>query len=138
MTTLKNSEIKTANKMAYQFFFNPYNMTMDKSPNFDRRTRIDKKAHLIFKEIKKSVNINDIKAKKRTRRESMPSQYKNYLMNRIVIDYFNNFSSLKGVYNDRLSFYGRNHWAKNQEDYKILEVLKQGFLKRINHKQKAI
>ena len=55
--------------------------------------------------------------------------YANVLQNPIVIDYYNNRHLIKCIYSDHLYFGSRNHWAKDDNDKKILSILAKNFKK---------
>lgn len=90
----------------------------------DRRTKVGKLALKMVAEIEKDYNFTEVKEKVKQRRENK-REITNVLNTPIVKDYFNNKHCIKQIREDRLVFFnGRNHWAKTEQDYKILKTLR--------------
>lgn len=116
-------EIKTAKKHAYNFFTSFRYLYQYKDDfKFDGRTRIGNLSYEYFLELKKSINRKDIK-EKIEKRKNNKFIFKNIFSNPLVNDFIKNKINLDTIYKDRLRFSGRNHWAKNDYDKKILLIL---------------
>lgn len=91
----------------------------------DRRTKVGKLALKMIYELEKTYDFEGVKNKRKQRENQKPEPFKNILQNPIVKDYINNRHKLKQILNDRLLFWGgRNHWAKNETDLRILSILR--------------
>lgn len=91
----------------------------------DKRTKVGKLALEMVYKLEKTYDFEEVKNKRKQRHNQKPEPYKNILQNPLVKDYINNRHNLKQVLNDRLVFWGgRNHWAKNETDLKILNILR--------------
>lgn len=112
-----------AKSMAYKYFFSRNHIVLQRKPKFDMRYNVSKRAMSIYIDLCNTVNVNEVRLlqikraalKKNTSPISIFEQP-------IVRDYMNNKPVY--VYPDRLSFGLRNHWAKNEKDFKILNVLR--------------
>ena len=119
MKDYTKEEIATAKRMAFRYIYDTRNILMNRSFVYDRRTRVGNLAAAIVKNT--PVDRAAIKAKKRARAANRPLPFRNVLNNPLVRDYIANGGY---VLPDRLAFRsGRNHWAKNDFDRKILKVL---------------
>lgn len=74
--------------------------------------------------------INDIRRKRRERNENKQYKHTNIITNKIVIDYFENKNSITyfDSNNRYICFGGRNHWAKNDFDKKVIAILHKYFV----------
>lgn len=84
-----------------------------------------------YHRIKPTINILEVSEKKFNRRKNLNYRFKNIYSNPLVNDYIKSKQRgrIKAVYHDRISFYSRNHWAKNKQDLKVLEILQKHFKK---------
>ena len=116
-------EVKTAKKRAYNFVFDRsrlINRIGRKKFTFDKRTRIGNLSNKFYQEINNISSIEEAKEKVIARKENK-FKFSNFLDLPIVKDFINNTPT--DVFKDRLCFNGRNHWAKNETDLKVLEIL---------------
>lgn len=90
--------------------------------NFDRAVWAYMKSHPLSESQKA-----EILAKKKERAKNKNWQFQNVLSNPLVKDFKNNRHSLSYIDEHRLCFHGRNHWAKNNFDRKILSILLKTF-----------
>lgn len=73
---------------------------------------------------KNPVSRAEILAKKKARAKNKPVPYTNVLSRPLVKDFKSNRHELRQILPDRLVFIsGRNHWAKDSLDMKILSTL---------------
>lgn len=74
--------------------------------------------------------INDIRRKRRERNENKAYKFRNVIINNIVVDYLENNSYITyfDSENKYIAFGTRKHWAKNDFDVKIIEVLHRYFV----------
>jgi len=95
--------------------------------NFDMRFNVNKLAYQKASEMRSSFTAEisqEIRDKRKQRMQNKPFEFKNILDNPIVKDYISNNTSIKFIFSDRISFIGRrNHWAKSDQDRKILSIL---------------
>jgi len=123
-----NSELKIAKKMAFNYLYGMNHLILGRSFKYDARTKIGKLANEIVKKEVKKIDIKTILELRKKRRE-LRYIFIPIFKNPIVNDYILHKYNLNGVYSQNLSFHGgRKHWAKNENDVKILNVLKKHFL----------
>lgn len=121
---MKTTEQKQAEKIAYNYLRQKAISKFAKL-KVDRRTKVGKLALKMIYELEKTYDFEGVKNKHKQRVIQKPKPYKNILQNPIVKDYINNRHKLKQILNDRLLFWGgRNHWAKNETDLRILNILR--------------
>lgn len=117
-----------ATKKAYNMFFSTSNILLTDSQriyrNFDFRTNIDKKAFGIFKQLEQTVDKSKIKQIKKERIKRKSFEQNNILDNKLLLDFKRNRCY---IYNNHLSDGYRNHWAKNNQDLKVLSVLRKHY-----------
>ncbi len=118
-----NQEIKKAEKIAYQALYSTYNMRMNVRFRYDARTRVGSLSAAIYYTEEGKLNKVAIYNKRRKRIANKPEEYTNILNNKIYNDWKKNKSQAQ-VYNNHIRFQGRNHWAKNTEDLKVLSIIK--------------
>ena len=106
-----------------------------RQPRHDQRYKFNREAEAAAQEIIAArgfdgINSDRTKHRERTRAkvadERRPA---NILAAPIVSDYRKHRHELRRVCVDRLDFYGRNHWAKNDRDRHALEILARHFNK---------
>lgn len=102
-------------------------------PRHDQRYKFNREAEQAARDIVRAkgfAGIQSDREKHRARtRAKVEEQNRpaNVLALPIVRDYREHRHDLRGVRPDRLDFYGRNHWAKNDRDRVILAILAKGF-----------
>ncbi len=94
-----------------------YRLNMRKS--FDRVVGI--KVYNLVKSDKFRLDVEI--AKRNIEKRKKPKTFQNVLQNPLVKDYIKNKNIAK-VYDDHIDFGVRNHWAKDEQDLKILKILK--------------
>ena len=123
--TYTQKQIESAAKRIAYRVVTSFNKARQLQREFDLRFNFDRAVKSRVQEIIPTINEQDIKAKIKARRQAKCQEFSNALSNGIVKDYINNKDSLKAIACDRLIFIGgRNHWAKNENDEKILSILK--------------
>jgi hypothetical protein len=122
MKPYTQSEIKQATKSAMSTIYSIDNLMFGSNFKFDSRYRIGKLANKIIKET--VVNKTEILAKRKARRASKPQPFTNVLSNSLYIDWSKNKADLY-VNRDNLrdKYSSRNHWAKTEQDRKVLSIL---------------
>lgn len=125
-------EKKQAKKMANYYLFSTQNILLGKSFKYDRRTRIGYlAAQIVRKNQLSSEQKKQILEKRKIRFLRKPQNEKTIFETPILKDYMINKHNLKGVYENRLEFWNRNHWAKsNTKDFRILAILKKNYFKK--------
>ena len=121
---MKTTEEKLAEKIIYVYLkqktLNPYTKL-----KVDKRTKVGKLALEMVYKIEMAFNFKEVKQKRINRNKL---KFKNILQNPIVKDYINNKPNIKQVLTNGIVFYGgRNHWAKNEKDLRILKILQKMF-----------
>ena len=102
-------------------------------PRHDQRYKFNREAEQAARDIVRAkgfAGIQSDREKHRARtRAKVEEQNRpaNVLALPIVRDDRENRHQLRAVRADRLDFYGRNHWAKNDRDRVILAILAKGF-----------
>lgn len=121
---MKSTEQKQAEKIAYNYLRQKAISKFAKL-RVDRRTKVGKLALKMVYEIEKTYDFEGVKNKVKQRAIQKPKPFENILQNPLVKDYINNMYSIKHILNNRLVFLsGRNHWAKNETDLRILNILR--------------
>jgi hypothetical protein len=102
-----------------------YNWSQRARRHFDQRTKVGKEATKLIGQIRSGVDFQEIERKRNARRKlrQAPS-FVNIFERPLVRDYLSNKRSLEHVHGQCLRFFGRNHWAKDAKDLRILEILK--------------
>ncbi len=119
---IKTDEYKQAERIAYEFLYSPYRMHCGKTFKADKRTRVGKLAYVIFKKIKDTYCYDSLYQIRKIRINQKPEIFKNILKNKLYLDYKRNGNCL--ILEDRIRFENRNHWCKNSEDIRVLQILK--------------
>ena len=124
MKNVTKQELKKATRIAMSYLYGYKNLKWETLPRLDMRYRVSKLVLKIFKEnqITDADRILIIQ-KRRERNLNKPSEFKSIMQNPILIDFFKNRGWIKAVYSDRISFVGRNHWAKSRKDKIVLSIL---------------
>ena len=121
---MKSIEQKQAEKIAYNYLRQKAINKFAKL-KVDRRTRVGKLALQMIYELEKTFDFEEVKNKRKQRHNQKPKPFTNILQNPLVKDYINNRYTIKHILNNRLVFWGgRNHWAKNETDIRILNILR--------------
>ena len=122
-------EKKIAEKRAYNYLFSLQNVLLNKKFQYDRRYRVGKLANsIILNKQLTPVQKMEILEKRRFRAKSRQIS-PTILRNPILIDYLKHKSDVKYIHDSFIQFYGRNHHAKNAQDFMVLKVLKKHFKK---------
>jgi hypothetical protein len=116
-----------AKKKAYKLFFSTSNIILSNNNLrvtkwFDMRTKLDQKAILIFMQLVESIDKKKILQIKVERAKIKKVEFDSILQNELLIDFQRN-KGLK-VFATHLSDGYRKHWAKSEQDFKVLQVLK--------------
>ena len=104
-----------------------------RQPRHDQRFKFNREAEAAARQIIAAKCFNGIMKDRQTRRDRIRAKGaeerrpRNILAAAIVRDYIQNRHDLRRVCADRLDFYGRNHWAKDDRDRKILTILSRNF-----------
>lgn len=114
---------KQAKRIAYSIIMDRVNRPTAKVMQVDRRTKVGKLALEMVCEIEKTFDFEKAYRKRKERREKKVKPFLNILGRPIVKDYLNNKHQIKAIHKDRIDFFGRNHWAKDATDFKIIEIL---------------
>ncbi len=117
-------EQQAAKRIAYKWLFSQSNIILNKEFKYDARTRIGNLAAAYVKQWGLSYEQKiEIKNKQRARSSKFLT-FRNIKNNPIVLDYLRNKAYVKHINPQRIHFSnGRNHWAKTDQDAKILSVL---------------
>ena len=96
----------------------------------DFRTNQDKAIFWKIKELIYSLDFSEISRKQIERANNRyVAPIPNYRDNKLTVDYIKNKSSIKYISENCIYFQnGRNHWAKNDNDLKIIAVLRKHFI----------
>lgn len=122
--TLTRQEVSMATRIAYSHLVEK-SIYRGAKLRIYKRTRVGKLALEMIYKLEKDFDFEKVRQKKIERVKLKNSTFSNVFTNPIVKDYINNNSSIKSIYNDRIHFWGgRNHWAKNELDKRILKILK--------------
>ena len=106
-----------------------------KVPRHDQRYKFNREAEAAARDIiarKGFDGINSDRTKHRERTRAKVAEERrpaNVLALPIVRDYMQHRADLRAVRADRLDFYGRNHWAKDDRDRRALAILAAHFNK---------
>lgn len=135
MKTILNKELVT--KYAYMYvcsrssiatkrYKHAYNFRKD----LDFRTKRDNAIFTKIKELIYSLDFSEISRKQRERANNIYIYpVPNYRNNKLTVDYIKNKSSIKYISENCIYFQnGRNHWAKYDNDLKIIAVLRKHFI----------
>lgn len=114
---------KQAKRIAYSIIMDRVNRPTAKVMQVDRRTKVGKLALEMVCEIGKTFDFEKAYRKRKERREKKVKPFLNILGRPIVKDYLNNKHQIKAIHKDRIDFFGRNHWAKDDMDLKILDSI---------------
>jgi len=116
--------IKEASKLAFKLIYSPYSIILDKKPKLDMRYNFSKLILKIYKQNALTFSEKKEILSLRKQRRLSKNIETNYLNNPILVDYIKNKKDVKHVFCDRIEFYGRNHWAKNNNDLKVISIIK--------------
>ena len=106
-----------------------------KVPRHDQRYKFNREAEAAAREIIAVKGFYGIDSDRRKHRDRIRAKVeeerrpRNILAAAIVRDYREHRDTLRRVCVDRLDFYGRNHWAKNDRDRRALAILAKHFNK---------
>lgn len=113
---------------AYKLFFSAEYLYTNREPKLDRRFNLNKEILKHFKLLKNTIGINElimIKDIKRHRSEHKKAAIQSILERPLVVDFIKNKRNVLRINEDRIMFKdGRNHWAKDNKDLKILSILR--------------
>lgn len=112
-----------AERIAHKYLAMKAGFGLTKLPKVDKRTKVGKLALEMIYKLEKTYNFEEVREKKKLRNLNRVKPFTNILSRPLVKDYINNKHSLKKVHENRLEFYGRNHWAKDELDLRILKKL---------------
>lgn len=124
-------KIRTSNpkRTAYNYVYSVDNLYRQKPPRLDMRFNSSRETLKLIKKLQISEpEKKRIITLKKERSGNRIEKFTNVLSNPIVRDYGANNGYLTGVFSDHLQFGGRNHWAKNSTDLKVLAILKRNYL----------
>ena len=135
MKTILNKELVT--KHAYMYVCSRsaiatkrYKYANNFRKDLDFRKNHDNAVFMKIKELIYSLDFSEISKKQRERANNRyvhPAP--NYRNNKLTVDYIKNKSSIKYISENCIYFQnGRNHWAKNDNDLKIIAVLRKHFI----------
>lgn len=102
-------------------------------PRHDQRYRFNREAEAVARDIVIRKGLRGIQADREKHRERTRAKVAeerrpaNILAAPIVRDYMQHRDQLRRVCADRLDFYGRNHWAKDDRDRRTLAILARHF-----------
>jgi hypothetical protein len=102
-------------------------------PRHDQRYKFNREAEQAARDIVRAKGFAGIQSDREKHRARVRARVEderrpaNWLALPIVRDYRENRHHLRRVCADRLDFSGRNHWAKDDRDRRILAVLAKGF-----------
>lgn len=135
---MENEIKKEARKLYYNYLVrkirNIYLRDID-APRLDMRYNKNRAIMSEFAKMMRSTNFAALWIKGHDKymtrlTERKPFVFSNVLNNPIVIDYYMNRSQIKNVAKDCIIFHGgRNHWAKDKRDIRILAILAKNFQK---------
>lgn len=118
---IKNKAYSEACRLVYSRFNVLSNKTTSRDYHLDMRKTFDKLVFSNIKEIENNIDRINVIALQKIRLKNKPYLFENILQNSIYLDYKMNGGK---VFDDRLNVNGRNHWAKNETDKKVLQILK--------------
>ncbi len=107
----------------------------DKMPRHDQRYKFNREAMAVARDIISRKGLEGIQNDRNQHRERNRVKVAderhpiNVLALPIVRDYRDNRHQLCRICVDRLVFHGRNHWAKNERDRRVLGILAAHFNK---------
>lgn len=106
-----------------------------RQPRHDQRYKFNREAEAAARDIIARKGFDGIRKDRETHRERTRAKVAeerrplNVLALPIVRDYMQHRDQLRRVCADRLDFYGRNHWAKDDRDRRALAILAKYFNK---------
>ena len=100
---------------------------LDMRFNFNREILAEYRR--IIKENADRLAIDQNKVRDRRKGEKWPliDEPQGIYNNHLVKDYFAHRADVRQIDYYHICFYGRNHWARNERDQKILEILQRNF-----------
>jgi len=121
-------------KTAFRFIYGLDNLLFNKRIILDMRFNSSREVFTLLKKYQiPETEKKRILALKKDRAKNRIEKFENILSNKLVKDYLSNKYWVRGVYDNHLYFGdGRNHWAKNETDLKVLAILKKHYLNKIN------
>lgn len=118
----------TARYIAYKYLYGINHIVINKPFKYDKRTTLGKEANTIVQSLKKTIDRDMIlKIKSKRAAQKLIKETVSIFNQPLVKDYINNKHYIKAIHQDRIEFYSRNHWAKNDKDLKILQILSKKF-----------
>ena len=119
-------------KTVFRFIYGLDNLLFHKSIRLDMRFKSSYEVLALIKKYQISTTEKKrILSLKKERSKNRIQKIDNVLSNKLAKDYLTNKYYLRGVYDDHLVFSsGRNHWAKNETDLKVLAILKKHYLNK--------
>lgn len=102
-------------------------------PRHDQRYKFNREAEAAARDIIRAKGFDGIRKDREKHRARVRAKVEeerrplNILAAPIVRDYRQNRHELRRVLADRLDFYGRNHWAKDDRDRRALAILARHF-----------
>lgn len=118
-------EKQTVKSYAIKLMVSTKHLLLNKPISLDRRYNFNKEVLAYIAKHKAEIDKDIILAKRKERFNNKKQPFTNILSNPLVKDFKNNRFDLKSISNEGLHFIGgRNHWAKNSLDFKVLGVLK--------------
>lgn len=119
---------QTAKSLACKLFYATSFQILQKMPRLDMRFNFNKEVMKEIKKMKANFSNNEkeyIKQVRKIRAERKINTAFLLFDNPIVKDYISNKNNIIHIADDHIHFAGgRNHWAKNDHDLKIIAVLK--------------
>ena len=121
--------MKTETNIAMSYLYSVDNLLCNKPIKLDMRYNSSRRIKLLIKQNQLSEQQKTLIIQlKRIRAINKPKPFTNILQNKLVIDYISNRNYIKRIEEDRIVFFGnRNHWAKNEQDVRVLSILKKYF-----------
>lgn len=126
-TICKNVKKHIANCAKYKIFaldeikhrfYLSYDMRMKK--NWEELGKLSRS----YKDMGGYEGMREIFNKKISRNKNRIEKFTNIYNNHLIVDYLANKRHLTKIYDDLLCFRGRNHYARNSQDLKIISILK--------------
>ena len=123
----KYSEL-TPKEVALRYIYSRDNIgRFQRKPKFDRRTNFGKEVHRLIIELQISESEKwEIVKKRKARNDAkrIGNPLPNWINRPIYIDAEKHPKDIRWINSDHINFaHGRNHWAKDETDRKILAVL---------------
>lgn len=101
-----------------QIFYLMYDMRMKKN-----REELGKLSQT-YKNMGGAEGMREIFNKRISRNIQRSGKFTNIYNNHLIVDYMANKRYLTNIYENGLCFCGRNHYARNEQDLKIISILK--------------